>query len=120
MTYDEEEEEKRRIEYENAIELKRMKAKDREKQEENLEKILQKQKKQAIKQSLDLYREEHRKKLENLSSGIKDYLETNVMDILADGLATICRQQPEDPVDALAEYLFRNSLRVPEPSPALL
>ena len=40
MTYDEEEEAKRRIEYEHAIEMKRIKQSDREKQEENLEKIL--------------------------------------------------------------------------------
>lgn len=31
---------------------------------------------------------------------------------LAEGLQDICLKQPEDPVDALAEYLFKRSLEV--------
>jgi hypothetical protein len=38
-------------------------------------------------------------------------------EILADGLAMICRTQPEDPVDALAEYLFKNASFVKNPNP---
>jgi hypothetical protein len=45
MTYDEEEEAKRRVEYERTVDLKLVAAQERKLQEENLEKILKKQKK---------------------------------------------------------------------------
>lgn len=117
MTYDDVEEAKRRVEYERAIELKRLRDKEKVLQEENLEKILKKQKEQAIKHSLDQYKEKHREILDIQSQPIRNYLSNNVAEILADGLAEICRTQPEDPVDALAAYLFKHSLRVPEPNP---
>ena len=53
MTYDDVEEQKRRIEYERAIELKHLRQKEKVMQEENLEKILKKQKELAIKHSLE-------------------------------------------------------------------
>lgn len=53
MTYDEEEEVKRRVEYERSVELKKVKVKEQALQEESLEKILKKQKDLAIKQSID-------------------------------------------------------------------
>lgn len=117
MTYDESEEIERRKEYEREVDLKRIRERERELQEENLEKILKKQKEAAIKASLDTYKEKHREKLDFLSQPIRNYLMNNVSEILADGLASICREQPDDPVDALAEYLFKNSLRVQNPNP---
>ena len=39
------------------------------------------------------------------------------MPILTDGLLDICKRQPGDPVDSLAEYLFKRSLDVPYPDP---
>ena len=53
MTYDDVEEQKRRIEYERAIELMQLRQKEKVMQEENLEKILKKQKELAIKHSLE-------------------------------------------------------------------
>ena len=53
MTYDEEDESKRRVEYERAIEFKTLRDKEKVFQEENLEKILKKQKELAIKHSLE-------------------------------------------------------------------
>jgi adenylate kinase len=82
-----------------------------------LERILKKQKEAAIKYSLDQYKEKHREILDQQSQPIRQYLSNNVAEILSDGLAEICRMQPDDPVDALAEYLFKHSLRVPEPNP---
>lgn len=41
----------------------------------------------------------------------------NLVPILTDGLIEVCRTQPEDPTDALAEYLFKRSLDVPYPDP---
>ena len=40
------------------------------------------------------------------------YLQDNLVTFLAEGLQDICLKQPEDPVDALAEYLFKRSLEV--------
>jgi hypothetical protein len=37
--------------------------------------------------------------------------------ILSDGLIDVCRQCPDDPVDHLAEYLFKRSLDVVDPDP---
>jgi hypothetical protein len=74
MTYDEEEEAKRRVEYERAVEMHKWQAKEKITQEENLEKILKKQKEQAIKLSLDQYKEKHREKLDHLSQPIRTYL----------------------------------------------
>ena len=41
----------------------------------------------------------------------------NLVPILTDGLIEVCRTQPDDPVDSLAEYLFKRSLDVPYPDP---
>ena len=40
------------------------------------------------------------------------YLQDNLVTFLAEGLQDICLKQPQDPVDALAEYLFKRSLEV--------
>ena len=45
------------------------------------------------------------------------YLQDNLVTFLAEGLQDICLKQPEDPVDALAEYLFKRSLEVRYPDP---
>ena len=41
----------------------------------------------------------------------------NVVPILTEGLINVCKEMPEDPVDFLAEYLFKKSLEVPYPNP---
>jgi len=42
----------------------------------------------------------------------------NLVQILTDGLIEVCKKTPDDPVDYLAEYLFRRSLDVPYPDPS--
>jgi len=44
---------------------------------------------------------------------LRSYLLANVIPALVDGLLDVARNQPEDPVDALAEYLFKYSVDVP-------
>ena len=51
------------------------------------------------------------------SQAIRQYLQDNLVIFLADGLHTICTKQPDDPVDSLAEYLFKRSLDVKYPDP---
>jgi len=41
----------------------------------------------------------------------------NLVPYLTEGLIEICKLQPDDPVDSLAEYLFKRSLEVPNPDP---
>jgi len=41
----------------------------------------------------------------------------NLVPILTDGLIEVCKKTPDDPVDYLAEYLFKRSLDVPYPDP---
>jgi len=41
----------------------------------------------------------------------------NLVPILTQGLIEVCCQQPEDPVDTLAEYLFKFGKDVPYPDP---
>ena len=117
MTYDEEEEAKRRLDYEREVEVVNVRLKDKKLQEENLEKILKKQKNQAIKHSQEQQRAKAKTDLDVASNEIRNYLHLTIEDILAKGLAEICLTQPEDPVDALAEYLFANALKVNAPNP---
>ena len=41
----------------------------------------------------------------------------NLVEILSEGLINVCLTQPDDPVDKLAEYLFKESRRVEQPDP---
>lgn len=45
--------------------------------------------------------------LEARSEPLRKYLVTNVIPKLTEGLIEVCEVQPEDPVDYLAEYLFK-------------
>ncbi|NXK06479.1 KAD7 kinase, partial [Herpetotheres cachinnans] len=47
--------------------------------------------------------------LEAQSIPLRNYLMKNVMPTLMQGINECCRIRPDDPVDFLAEYLFRNS-----------
>ena len=66
-------------------------------------------------------REEHEKRraaevqqqeqelLEVRSIPLRNYLMQNVIPTLTEGLIEVCKLKPEDPVDYLAEYLFKNN-----------
>ena len=62
-------------------------------------------------------REEHKEELDQQSQPIRQYLMDNLVPYLTEGLIEVCKLQPEDPVDSLAEYLFKRSLEVPNPDP---
>ncbi|KAL4656275.1 adenylate kinase 7 isoform X2 [Arapaima gigas] len=53
-------------------------------------------------------RQQEEELLEARSIPLRNYLMKNVMPTLTQGLIQCCRLKPEDPVDFLAEYLFRN------------
>lgn len=86
-------------------------------QEEGVEHQLKQQKIEQIKQQRMGIREEEKEQLDHKSQPIRQYLNDNLVPILSDGLIHVCVNQPDDPVDALAEYLFKRSLDVPFPDP---
>ena len=47
--------------------------------------------------------------LEVRSIPLRNYLMQNVIPTLTEGLIEVCKLKPEDPVDYLAEYLFKNN-----------
>lgn len=47
--------------------------------------------------------------LEAQSVPLRHYLMRNVMPTLTGALIDVCKVRPEDPIDYLAEYLFRNN-----------
>ena len=85
--------------------------------EEGIERQLNKQKVAHTKANLQSIREEQKEQLDQKSQPIRQYLMDNLVPILTDGLIEVCRTQPDDPTDALAEYLFKRSLDVPYPDP---
>lgn len=51
--------------------------------------------------------EQDRKLVEACSLPLRQYLVTHVVPAVVDGLLDVCKTQPQDPVDHLAEYLFK-------------
>lgn len=117
MTYDDEEERK------HVVEQKRIHVEIAEKdkaeleREEIVEREIRRQKEQYTKHRLEQIKEYERDVLDAKSQPIRQYLMDNLVPILTDGLLEICKRTPQDPVDFLAEYLFRRSLDVPYPDP---
>ncbi|XP_055448933.1 adenylate kinase 7 [Psammomys obesus] len=58
---------------------------------------------------LEEVKREERELLEAQSIPLRNYLMTYVMPTLMRGLNECCKVRPEDPVDFLAEYLFKNN-----------
>ncbi|XP_021034783.1 adenylate kinase 7 isoform X2 [Mus caroli] len=58
---------------------------------------------------LEEVKREERELLEVQSIPLRNYLMTYVMPTLMQGLNECCKVRPEDPVDFLAEYLFKNN-----------
>uniref|UniRef100_A0A8C9AJT7 Adenylate kinase 7 n=1 Tax=Prolemur simus TaxID=1328070 RepID=A0A8C9AJT7_PROSS len=58
---------------------------------------------------LEEVKREERELLEAQSVPLRNYLMTYVMPTLMQGLNECCKVRPEDPIDFLAEYLFKNN-----------
>ena len=60
--------------------------------------------------------EKHEKELlEKKSEVLRRYLAENVIPVLSKGILHVCQTLPEDPVDALAYYLFDNAFNAKFP-----
>ena len=67
---------------------------------------------QKIEQQLKDLQEREKKLLEKKSEVLRRYLSENVLPILAKGVLTVCETMPDDPVDALANFLLENSFNM--------
>ena len=67
---------------------------------------------QKIQKQLKELQEREKKLLEKKSEVLRRYLSENVMPILAKGILSVCETMPNDPVDALANYLLENSFNM--------
>jgi adenylate kinase len=53
--------------------------------------------------------QQERELLEVRAIPLRNYLMQNVIPTLTEGLIEVCKLKPEDPVDYLAEWLFKNN-----------
>ena len=67
---------------------------------------------EKIQQKLNEIREREISLLEKKSEILRRYLSENVMPLLAKGVLYVCQNMPDDPVEALANYLLDNSLNI--------
>lgn len=117
MTWDQEAEVARREVFEKERAQVEVAKLAKAKQEEIVEAMLKRQKEVATKGRMDQLRDEQKEVLDSKSQPIRQYLLDNLVPILTDGMLDVCKRQPQDPVDSLAEYLFKRSLDVPYPDP---
>ena len=61
---------------------------------------------------------EERQILDKTSLALRKYLDANLVPILSQGIVELLNTFPKDPVDHLASFLFKNSLKVPNPDPS--
>ena len=117
MTYDEEAEKVHVAQQKVINEKKSKESKEALDREEIVEREVRRQKEAYTKQRLEQIKEYERDILDQKSQPIRQYLMDNLVPILTEGLLEVCKRTPDDPVDYLAEYLFRRSLDVPYPDP---
>ena len=117
MLNDESLEAKRRILVEKQIRAAELFVKKKVSREAILEREIKKQKEAHTNSKMAAIKEQQKDDLDTGSDDIRHYLMNNLVPILTDGLMEICKAQPGDPVDSLAEYLFKRSLDVPYKDP---
>ena len=79
------------------------------KEEENEQNKVEDEKEQLIQQKLEELKEREKKLLEKKSEVLRRYLSENVIPLLAKGVLNVCQNMPDDPVEALANFLLDNS-----------
>mgnify|MGYP000029126758 CR=1 FL=1 len=68
-----------------------------------------KQEELQLEQRRNQYIRQEIKMLEKRALPLRQYLMSNVVPVLTQGLLEVCKLKPADPVDYLAEWLFRNN-----------
>ena len=67
---------------------------------------------EKIQQKLNEIKERETSLLEKKSEILRRYLSENVMPLLAKGVLNVCQNMPDDPVEALANFLLEHSLNI--------
>ena len=115
-----EEEEIKNTEIKKEEEEKKEDGKEEENKEENVENELKVSnnnealnefltEEQKLQNKLKELEEREKKLLEKKSEVLRRYLSENVMPLLAKGILNVCQYMPDDPVEALANFLLDNS-----------
>lgn len=100
-----------RIETEKRLEKERKAREEREKRD--AEEALERQRREEEwRVRLSEVKRQEQELLENQSIPLRNYLMKHVMPTLAQGLIECCKMRPDDPVDYLAEYLFKNNPQI--------
>ncbi|CUG87619.1 Hypothetical protein, putative [Bodo saltans] len=82
----------------------------RKRKEKEAQEVSQAQKAlEEAKYNTNKIRESERQMLEARKAPLKAYLMQQVIPVLTKGLIEVCNRKPEDPVDFLAEWLFRHN-----------
>ncbi|CAI8007084.1 Adenylate kinase 7 [Geodia barretti] len=105
-----------RAEMEQAAREERMRRERGEKEDRErneAEEKAQRAKREAEWQAqLELVQAEEREMLEAKSLPLRNYLMRHVLPTVTQGLIEVCKAKPDDPVDYLAEYLFKNNPQI--------
>lgn len=101
----------KRIEVEATLKKEREEKEERERKEneENEERI---RKQIEWGERLEKIKKEELEHLETQSIPLRNYLMTHVMPTLTKGLIECAKSKPEDPIDFLAEFLFKNNPQI--------
>ena len=92
--------------------------KEKEKEEEKKEEIKEKEneeekiEKPKIKTKMELEKENEFKLLEKKSEVLRRYLAENVLPLLSLGILHVANERPDDPVEALADYLLAKTFEM--------
>lgn len=107
----EEKTEMKRVEIETKLIKEREEREERERleSEEAGERI---KKQTEWNEKLEQIKKEELEYLETQSHPLRNYLMTHVMPTLTKGLIECCKHKPGDPIDYLAEYLFKNNPQI--------
>ncbi|XP_073248934.1 adenylate kinase 7-like [Porites lutea] len=100
-----------RIETEKRLEKERKEREEREKRDAE-EAAERQRREQEWRIRLTEVKRQEQELLENQSIPLRNYLMKHVMPTLAQGLIECCKMRPDDPVDYLAEYLFKNNPQI--------
>lgn len=103
---------------ERKIQQEKEKSQDRRVELDKKEKIIRNIQNEDYVMKKENEQNEEREILDKKSLALRKYLDVNLVPILSEGIAELLGSFPKDPVDMLAEFLFRNSLKVPNPDPS--
>ncbi|XP_070577004.1 adenylate kinase 7-like [Ptychodera flava] len=107
----EELEEMERIETEKRLKREKEEKEEREKREAE-EAAERQQRQEEWSSRLEEVKRQEQEVLENQSIPLRNYLMKNVMPTLTQGLIECCKVRPDDAIDYMAEYLFKNNPQV--------